>query len=508
MKKTLKQFGVGTLMALTICGSKLVFAGERGGNGGDAVVCFPHTEAGVNLKSKLQDLVAKNGEAVMNNPQYRGILEKIQSVQMLDYWEASRNSDFNSKAIMTNEGLNGEDPKSYLQNFLENLKSVNSLGEDLEKILKNGTNLPFNSWFFTDGVFEINDSAEDYFLPSSCLLVQAATNNDFKVNVNRHLYQKMDSINQFTLLLHELVYMNEKASLYAVSNSAQTRKMVGNLLDKDIFQRNPDDVEVLLKGGNSYKGSAYARRSFAPFEGLSFQRTRYGSYEPMEIFTVKEMLNAFGISSTSTERVSNFFNSSTDEKIHYSRVQNRYVDFDVIVNKDKSVQININYDNKKFGSLILFENQLKVASFKSITLKDGVLKDLKGFYLNFSTAGGTFIAHSRGMNHGMVSLEYASGHAMEIIGGEMTSRGPQVDAYNDERVAIQGRICKAGLITRITDWTQRGHGRRTEADRREIKCYEQKQKDLDALNAKYAKKIILNGARIALDRNGKFQRAN
>lgn len=36
MKKMLKQFGTATILMLSICGTKVAFAGERGGNGGDA----------------------------------------------------------------------------------------------------------------------------------------------------------------------------------------------------------------------------------------------------------------------------------------------------------------------------------------------------------------------------------------------------------------------------------------------------------------------------------------
>lgn len=39
MKRNLKQFGLGTVLAMTICIGKVALAGERGGNGGDAVVC-------------------------------------------------------------------------------------------------------------------------------------------------------------------------------------------------------------------------------------------------------------------------------------------------------------------------------------------------------------------------------------------------------------------------------------------------------------------------------------
>lgn len=39
MKKTLKQFGTATLLMLSICGTKVALAGERGGNGGDIVKC-------------------------------------------------------------------------------------------------------------------------------------------------------------------------------------------------------------------------------------------------------------------------------------------------------------------------------------------------------------------------------------------------------------------------------------------------------------------------------------
>lgn len=39
MKTYLKEIGLGTLMALTLFTSKAAIAGERGGNGGDALIC-------------------------------------------------------------------------------------------------------------------------------------------------------------------------------------------------------------------------------------------------------------------------------------------------------------------------------------------------------------------------------------------------------------------------------------------------------------------------------------
>ena len=76
MKKTLKQFASGTIIMLAVCGTKVVLAGERGGNGGDMVANHFY-EIGTRTVVALKQLCSSVEEEICKDlSQYEDLVKK------------------------------------------------------------------------------------------------------------------------------------------------------------------------------------------------------------------------------------------------------------------------------------------------------------------------------------------------------------------------------------------------------------------------------------------------
>lgn len=112
-----------------------------------------------------------------------------------------------------------------LPQIIERVKRKSGLGGAIEKELEQ---MPISNWKKVGGVVEINDSNQPFFIPTNCLLTQAAVRQNNIVYYDGFIFQRLSERNKLALVLHELIY-----KLSGHTSSVETRKLVGLVLSED-----------------------------------------------------------------------------------------------------------------------------------------------------------------------------------------------------------------------------------------------------------------------------------
>ncbi len=207
--------------------SNLMMLGGTKGNGGDAVVCFNSFETRDSVQNRLQ---SNRHERVKINPfKSPDVMKAVSSIEILDLFQYRLPSGFppvERKLISVTRSFDQE-----LPTVISRLKKFSGLGAKLESSL---AEIPLASWRQAEAVVEIDDSAEVFFLPPECLLVQAAVRQDNQVFYDAYLWNRMDELNRLGLVVHELIY--KIGADRSQSTSEKARQIVGLILSESELQ--------------------------------------------------------------------------------------------------------------------------------------------------------------------------------------------------------------------------------------------------------------------------------
>ncbi len=216
MKKTLKQFGTATLLMLSMCGTKMAFAGERGGNGGDVIVC-------------------------------------PEGIYMLDSVESSRRKQpvsiqTSDETLRAKLDLLLGRVKNKDENIFKEIKSrAEVLYKDIIEYEETGELEQLNI-SFTDGeLVNVADEGATY-IPSGCKIEQLIIQStkpmpgDKKFLFQKDLWGKMDLNEKSVAIMHESIYGYLLDN--GINNSQSTRFFNGLIIsgqlektqDKNYFQ--------------------------------------------------------------------------------------------------------------------------------------------------------------------------------------------------------------------------------------------------------------------------------
>ncbi|MCX6124066.1 MAG: hypothetical protein NTV34_04865, partial [Proteobacteria bacterium] len=168
------------------------------GSGGDAVVCFANKDAQKTVREQLQSNNYPN--ANVNNPfKDPAISGAISSVELLDVFEFKLPSGFPGVIRGTVDIDTTFDKMA--PRLIQRMAQKSRFGDKIAEALMQ---VPLENWRQAEGVLDINDSAQVFFIPSDCLLIQVAVRVDRQVFYDVNLWQKMDELSRTALVLHEL----------------------------------------------------------------------------------------------------------------------------------------------------------------------------------------------------------------------------------------------------------------------------------------------------------------
>jgi hypothetical protein len=210
--------------------SNMLLMGGTKGNGGDAVVCF----SGTLTRDQVQEQLQRNRhERVKINPfKNPEVMKYVSSIEILDLFQYRLPSGFpptERKLIAVNGTFDQE-----LSKVVNRLKTISGLGAKLESTL---AEIPVQSWRQAEAVVEIDDSAEVFFLPPECLLVQAAVRQESQIFYDAYLWNRMDELNRLGLVVHELIY--KIGADRSQSTSEKARQIVGLVMsENELFELN------------------------------------------------------------------------------------------------------------------------------------------------------------------------------------------------------------------------------------------------------------------------------
>jgi hypothetical protein len=183
MKKTLKQFGTGTLLMLMICGANVVVAGERGGNGGDGIVCEGSVKTLDEYEFESMGLTYVSSDSVPYREQVEDVINNISD--MLP--DLGREINSNAKLL---------------------LRDIDDLKKDTRPL----NQYAYRVSLFTNGnLTDIQDS-EHESLPPGCSLKQLARHNDDtraftkKYTFDLKLFKQLSDRSIASIVLHESIF--------------------------------------------------------------------------------------------------------------------------------------------------------------------------------------------------------------------------------------------------------------------------------------------------------------
>lgn len=205
LKEQLAQFGRVSLMALVICGGKVAFAGERGGNGGDAIVCQDSVTLLDHFEMKRRSLTFDLG------PSHLSIREKVMvSIQRLKRLEAVRADEIEANAKQMLKDIEGlEKDPTYKTGYLS----------------------------VEDAVLTDIDDSYELALPEGCIKEQLVIQTkpifaEDKIYLIRKKYwDRMDNDQKALTVLHESWYRNMLK--YEIMDSRFVRYMNGLFASQD-----------------------------------------------------------------------------------------------------------------------------------------------------------------------------------------------------------------------------------------------------------------------------------
>jgi hypothetical protein len=209
------------------------------GNGGDAVVCFN----GQSTRDRVHaQLIANRSSQLKVNPfKDAAVIAAITKLEILDLYEYKIPAGFPpvERQLMSVSG----NFQTGLTDAIKRLKPISEFSRAIENEL---INLPLANWRQAEGVVEIDDSAEVFFLPSECILVQAAVRQNNQVFYDAHLWNRMDEQNHLGLVMHELIF--KMAVDKNQTTSDKVRQIVGLILsESELLQLKPWEVYLRLK---------------------------------------------------------------------------------------------------------------------------------------------------------------------------------------------------------------------------------------------------------------------
>lgn len=221
----------------------VLFAGGDAGNGGDAVVCF-------NKNYQPPSIVVENGvqhpgtyvdETGMIKPE---AWDHVESVQVLDYYEAARtrmgNINDNDSNLEELSNLTMEETVAFVQNKTKVLPDFYKRWKGVSDRFSNRT-----LWVFVEAVLEdINDSVEPYLYPQNCIKVQTAVRKGNQLFVNKLIWDRMDEAQRGLLQIHEELYYIAIGMGHV--NSSRVRVLLYHLLSKG---NSTDNIRYALRSG-------------------------------------------------------------------------------------------------------------------------------------------------------------------------------------------------------------------------------------------------------------------
>lgn len=180
MKKNLKQFGIGTIVMLSLCLGKLAIAGERGGNGGDVVVCPDR----INMLDSVESTRRK--QPVSINATEEGLRAKL---------------DLLLSRVKKKDNILEKELKTRVEILYKDVIKYDETGEtEQENII------------FTDGdLVNVADEGATY-IPTGCkieqLIIQTKSPmpGDKKFLFQKNLWNRMDITEKSVAIFHEAIY--------------------------------------------------------------------------------------------------------------------------------------------------------------------------------------------------------------------------------------------------------------------------------------------------------------
>jgi|GEM_PF-6394983 len=174
-------------------------AGVSGlGNGGDVRVCFKSTDT----YETVLERISANRDGV-NTDVFAGIDISRLDVRLFDFVAAERRGIF-GKPESTLVELDG-DVFEILNNRINVFKDKTNFDEILTQVIEGP--LANDKWTpSSTGVVEIDDSNHGVNLPSNCMLIQIAVQNDVGVVYDERLYARLNDLEKAGLILHEMAF--------------------------------------------------------------------------------------------------------------------------------------------------------------------------------------------------------------------------------------------------------------------------------------------------------------
>lgn len=271
------------------------YAGPKDGGGGTAVVCFADNQEGRNL---VKEILA-SGEGIPDSA-----INKIESVETLDLYEAKMSSGLDGKAPVIAEAKSGETYLDFARRVTSRYHSVflnpeakyyensDTYGQIIGDFAWDGGALyrigPFENskiQVYSKGLKRINDEAFfGAFTENNCLIAQVAVQKgdirDASLYIDGRIFNhpKNSETSKAALIIHEMVYFQER--IREKTDSSNARRIVGLLMNNsDLtigqFRDKLSKVSVFWPwiGVKLY---LMARNNFAPtFETMCVWKDQY-----------------------------------------------------------------------------------------------------------------------------------------------------------------------------------------------------------------------------------------
>jgi hypothetical protein len=306
MKKELKQFAAGTLLALALCGTKVASAGERGGNGGGGFVCSDDKKAvsrvysydlwtgefdGVVIERKKHHLKPLKSEAPLET-QVRQAIEKLKSYDSLTY------KVFNDVATFVMAQINEElsrpvtalvlqDDYVPVRSPYQNEFCPNSSNEEIvpfRTIVNYDDSL--EKWYqliIQKRKSEIGESYKDIdrLYEQKRSIIYNSLWSDF-LSVDQKLFNSLENdTHRAALILHEIVYKILRVLHFEI-NSKRSSELVALLLSdtkQELLFAKLSELNLASEGYPSY------------FESLSSKLLTASSAQDIELIFKKEFIS-------------------------------------------------------------------------------------------------------------------------------------------------------------------------------------------------------------------------
>lgn len=272
-------------------------AGDKEGNGGDAVVCFKSEETKKSVERILRQNAKNPNQATY--PLDSATLKEITSVEILDLFLINQIGIVNPKKVASFPKENNF--QAIVNDRMDLIRRKSSLFYLLKRVQEKMSD---RNWISsTSGVLEIDDSQHVINFPKNCILLQLARqdsmNDLVQISYDKNLFDLMNVTHQAALFYHEWGQFLNSGKLHPsndnyIPDTRSVHRLVGDIFSEDFSNLSPEDFNQDLNQTNLRNLHTFKKPSFFRADGISIFGTSVYT-EDDSIIYLYEPANLAGI---------------------------------------------------------------------------------------------------------------------------------------------------------------------------------------------------------------------